>query len=35
MCDSAVSPEMRALIESRIAMYAERAASGLPLFAVV
>jgi hypothetical protein len=28
-----VSPDMKALIESRIAVYADRAALGLPLFA--
>jgi hypothetical protein len=32
MCDSAVSLEMKALIESRVATYTERAAAGLPLF---
>jgi hypothetical protein len=30
--DSIISPEMRALIESRVALYTERAAAGLPLF---
>jgi hypothetical protein len=30
--DSLVSPEMRAFIEARIAVYAERASAGLPLF---
>jgi hypothetical protein len=31
--DSAVSPGMKTLIESRIAVYTERAAAGVPLFA--
>jgi hypothetical protein len=31
--DSAVSPDMKTLIESRIDVYTERAAAGVPVFA--
>jgi hypothetical protein len=31
--DSAVSPDMKTLIEANIMVYSERAAAGVPLFA--